>query len=331
MFDATCPLCAFCLRIDCCPRIARRGKTGKSPVMKIRPVAALLTAIALLSCNTAPARAPAAKPRATHPGLWKVYDADTTIYLFGTIHLLPKNFGWQTRAFDQAANKASELVLEVGDLEDQAKVSESFMAQAVSQKPVPVLGRVAPSKRAAFAAMVAKTGIPLATLDKFDTWAVAITISATMLQSMKLSAADGVERILSTRFRAAKKPVSGLETAREQFGYFDALPEAAQRTFLTSLVDEQATMDTEFAKMIGAWSRGDDKAIALSFDDELRLSPELTEVLLRKRNANWAAWVAKRLEKPGTLMIAVGAGHLAGPESVQARLRAKGFKVVRVQ
>jgi uncharacterized protein len=299
--------------------------------MTFRSLTTLFAAIALISCSDAPAKSPPRLPASGHPGLWKVADADTTIYLFGSIHLLPQNYKWQTPVFDRAANAASELILEVGDLDDQAKTMQAFMAIAMSPDNVPVLDRITPSKRAELAAMIKQAGYPPDSLNAFDTWAVAISLSATMIQGMKLSPADGVEHVLAARFRAQKKPVSGLETASQQFGYFDTLPEAAQRVFLTSLVDEKGNMDAEFTKMISAWGKGDDKAIALSFDDELRLSPELSEVLLRKRNANWADWVATRMAKPGTLMIAVGAGHLAGDQSVQALLAKRGIKVTRIQ
>ena len=83
--------------------------------------------------------------------------------------------------------------------------------------------------------------------------------------------------------------------------------------------------------MIGAWGKGDTKAIAVTFDDELRLSPELTEVLLKRRNIAWADWIGKRMDMPGTVFVAVGAGHLAGEGSVDALLSAKGLKVARVQ
>jgi uncharacterized protein len=109
------------------------------------------------------------------------------------------------------------------------------------------------------------------------------------------------------------------------------LPEKSQRVFLTSLIEEQADVNTEFGKMISAWSRGDDKAIAISFDDELRISPELSDVLIRQRNANWTAWLTERMKTPGTIFVAVGAGHLAGKDSVQTMLAKKGLKTVRVE
>ena len=97
------------------------------------------------------------------------------------------------------------------------------------------------------------------------------------------------------------------------------------------MVDDATDPQKEFNDMVSAWSRGDDKAIALTFDDELKLSPELVEALLHQRNANWKIWLEKRLEKPGTIFVAVGAGHLAGPDSVIALLSKDKFKVERIQ
>jgi uncharacterized protein YbaP (TraB family) len=41
--------------------------------------------------------------------------------------------------------------------------------------------------------------------------------------------------------------------------------------------------------------------------------------------------VRERLHKPGTVFVAVGAGHLAGKGSVQAQLAAAGISAQRVQ
>ncbi len=293
----------------------------------------LLTATACaLLCSIATASTPRILAKTgIHPGLWKIADADTSIYLFGTIHVLPKNYQWRTPVFNAVANSAKELVLEVNDLDDQTKTAQTFLKLATSPGLPPVLDRVAPSKRPALSRLVMNSGLPAATLNGFETWAVAVTLSSGMLKELDVSPNDGVEHLLSAQFRAAKKPVKGLETSEWQLGLFDKLPESVQRVFLDGLIDEQTDPAKEFEAMLSSWSKGDDKAIALSFDDEMKLSPELTEVLLRQRNANWTEWLTKRLEKPGVVLVAVGAGHLAGPDSVQALLTKRGIKVTRVQ
>ncbi len=65
-------------------------------------------------------RPPAAEPKAASPAMWKVADKDTTIYLFGTIHLLPKDTKWRSPAFDKAAASADTLVVETIDRRSQS-------------------------------------------------------------------------------------------------------------------------------------------------------------------------------------------------------------------
>lgn len=289
-----------------------------------------LPALSLLAA-CASASPPQPKMPPAHPALWKLSDADTTIYLFGTIHVLAKDYPWRTPAINKALRDARELVLEVADLQDENKTAKTFLKLAVSPGLAPVMDRVAPDKRAGLQKLIDKAGMSASVLNQFESWAVAMTLASGMLKDLDVSPAYGVEKQLQAEFAAARKPVSGLETTEQQLGFFDTLPEAAQRTFLTSMIEDASDPKTEFDKMVSAWSQGDEKAISLTFDDEIKLSPELIEALLHKRNMNWTKLLEKRLEKPGTIFVAVGAGHLAGPDSVIAMLTSDKFKVVRIQ
>jgi uncharacterized protein YbaP (TraB family) len=309
------------------------AKSDERDWMKYKSLFVTL-ASGLLFCTTTtscakPAPTKAAAP--AKPALWKLADADTTIYLFGTIHVLPDGYQWRTKAFDAAAAKSDTLVLEVADLGDTTKTAEVFTRLAMSPNLPPVLDRVPADKRAGLKTLIDKVGFPPSALAKFESWAVAITLAGGVLKDLDLSPDNGVERKLTDEFSAAKKPIIGLETTELQLGIFDKLPQSAQDMFLAGLADEVEDPKAEFDAMLGAWAKGDDKAIATTFDDELRQSPELTDALLRNRNANWTAWLTKRLDTPGTVMVAVGAGHLVGADSVQAMLAKQGVKVTRVQ
>ena len=83
--------------------------------------------------------------------------------------------------------------------------------------------------------------------------------------------------------------------------------------------------------MLDAWAHGDVKGIARTFDRELSDSPALEQDLIRHRNANWSKWIEQRMAEPGTVMVAVGAGHLAGKNSVLELLKRDGYKVRRLQ
>jgi hypothetical protein len=265
------------------------------------------------------------------PALWKVADKDSTIYLFGTIHLLPKGLQWRTPALDAAIAASDMLYLETDLGSDVMASAQTMMKLGVSPGLPPIAERVPAEKRDSFRKAVAEAGVPEQALDRMETWAAALTLLALNFRKMGLDPEAGVERGLASSYNGARKPVRGLETVEQQLGYFDSLSEPAQRALLVSMIDDPAQAHAEFQAMLNAWKSGDTDAIARTFDGETALSPELRDVLMKKRNAAWADWVAKRLDQPGTVMMAVGAGHLAGKDSVQHLLLARGLKATRVQ
>jgi uncharacterized protein len=274
--------------------------------------------------------APAAA-KAARPAMWKVADADTTVYLFGTIHLLPKGQGWRTPAMDEALAGADELVLEVADVDDMMASAQAMAKLGLSPGLPPIAERVPESKRAALRAMIAESGYPEAAYDRMETWAAALPLLGVTFRRIGLDPSLGVEQQIGTPFRKSGKTVTGLETVEQQLGYFDTLSEDAQRALLLSVVEDSADTKAQFRQMLDAWASGDLKGIARTFDDETQMSPELKSALMSRRNATWADWLERRMEKPGTAFVAVGAGHLVGRDSVQAMLKKKGIRAKRVQ
>ena len=286
----------------------------------------LIAAVLLSACQQT-----AADARVARPALWRMADKDTTIYLFGSIHLLPKDLSWHTPALNNAIAKSQGLVLETVLDKDPAAMSALMQRIGMSPDLPPLLDRVPANRRKDVEAQAKKASVPLAVLDRFETWAAALTLASAGLRDIGLSTDYGVEDTLKKSFSDAGKSVTGLETPAEQLGYFDTLPEATQREFLVGILDDQANASKEFAKMIRAWGSGDTAMIAATFDDELKTSGPLSYALIKNRNARWALWLANRMKQPGTVFVAVGAGHLAGTNSVQTLLAKRGFRVWRVQ
>ena len=287
--------------------------------------------LALTGCAAQPEAESASAAAAQRPAMWKVSDADTTLYLFGTIHLLPEGRTWRTPAFEQALAAADELVLEVANVDDAAAGAGAMMKLGLSPGLPPLRERVPEAKRAALDAIIKDSGVPAAALNRMETWAASIILLGVSFQRMGLDPKLGVESAITGPFKASGKPVRGLETIEEQFGFFDTLSEDQQRTFLEGVLDSPDEAKKQFAAMLEAWARGDQEGLARAFEDEQNLTPALREVLLTRRNAKWAQWLDARMDKPGTAFIAVGAGHLAGKDSVQAMLGKYGHKAQRVQ
>lgn len=289
--------------------------------------------LALAACSPVdPPQSSTEAPAQGRPALWKLADADTTIWLFGTIHALPPGYQWRDAVIDKALAESDVLVVEaVLDRQDPAKAMALITKLGMTPGLPPLVERVPADKRPALAALIARSKLPVELLNGMDTWSGALMLMPVVLGDLGVAGGTGVEEALESDFRAAGKPIEGLETAEQQLGVLDGLPEEAQREFLATLAEDSSKDREEFEKMLAAWSRGDEKGISASFDKELKHSAVLRDALLTRRNAAWTTWLQARLDKPGTVFVAVGAGHLAGRESVVRMLKAKGLKVQRVQ
>ena len=266
------------------------------------------------------------------PALWEVSDPDTKIYLFGTIHLLPQNYQWKSRTIDAAIASSDTLFVEtIVDPRNPQAIAGELARLGFSRGLLPIANRIHPAKRPLLEAAIAKSGIPRHVFDQMETWAAAFTLLGVQFKELGLEGQHGVEESLRQAFASAGKPIGQLETNSQQLGFFDTLPQHAQRALLEGAIEPSAKMSGDFAGMLHSWANGDVEAIAQTFNSSLSGSPELMDALLRRRNANWSNWIANRMVTPGTILVAVGAGHLAGDESVQRYLESRGYKVRRVQ
>jgi uncharacterized protein YbaP (TraB family) len=136
---------------------------------------------------------------------------------------------------------------------------------------------------------------------------------------------------LSNAAKAAAKPISGFETLSEQLGFFDALPMSSQIAFLNVMVKDLDKLGPQLDTMVGQWGAGDPAALAETMNEGLAETPDVAKTLLWDRNARWAEQIEARMAQPGTVFVAVGAGHLAGAKSVQDYLKERGLKVTRIQ
>jgi uncharacterized protein YbaP (TraB family) len=283
-----------------------------------------------LMLGAAPAAAKALQT--ARPALWEVSDPDTRIYLFGTIHLLPDDMKWRSAKFDDAVANSQQLIVEtIVDQQNLQSIQQAKFQLGFARGLPPIAERVPAADLPKLRAAIKKSGAPEQVFDQMKTWLAAITLLSLQFQEMGLQGSHGPEEILRQQFISTKKPIGELETNLEQFSYFDRLPEKAQRQLLQGAIEPTANVDQEFKGMLASWSRGDVRQIANTFNRELSESKDIRENLLDARNANWARWIEHRLAEPGTIMVAVGAGHLAGKGSVLDTLRKNGYKIRRLQ
>lgn len=302
----------------------------------LRPAAcalALFSAMPAIADDAAPASVQvpeqAEVPAPAHPALWKIADKDTTIWLFGTIHILPGNVDWDTGAVAKAFASSNELVTEIPI--DAAQASQSIILQKSLREDGKTLRETLSEKeRAAYDAGMKSIGLPPQTFDKNDAWFAALMLTLMPLKVAGYNLQSGVDTQVGEKAAARHMDNAALETPEFQISLFDSLPQKTQRKYLDEVLESLPTVKTDIDSMVSAWKAGnaDDLAKLLNEQED---DPTLRKVLLTNRNKTWAKWLKARLKQPGTVFVAVGAGHLAGQNSVQDQLARIGIKAERVQ
>jgi len=264
--------------------------------MRKRAIAFALT-VAGLTSGASAASIPAALPDAD-PAIWVINDHDTTIYLFGTFHALDGRSAWFNDEIRTAFAASDELVLET----------------------------VIP-ERIAFAAKASDGSDPASFL-------AATRMAMVAGRARGMQAGNGADHVLRHAAEYWGKPVGGLESFTAQLGMFDRLPAQPLRAApAMNPAQVRATMNDlslVMGEMQSAWNRGDWRLFTTMLTDMRINSPQSYNVMFAQRNAHWANWIAQRLQRPGTVFVAVGTGHLVGRDSVQAKLALRGVRSARI-
>jgi uncharacterized protein YbaP (TraB family) len=300
----------------------------------MRILARIATAIVAILFLTSPGFAPICARTVNygttaHPALWVVKDGDTTIYLFGTIHVLRPDVRWLDGPVKQAFDKSDTLVLEVLT-PDPSEMAAQTAKLAIAPGGPPLSEKLDPPLRTRYLALLQQLGVPKEHLEAVHPWFAALTLSILPLEKLGYSADSGAEDVLRKAAQQDGKQLLALESVDEQLGFFAGLPEKTQITFLSATIDDAAKAEAEINKMVANWSAGNPDALAAEMNQSLKEMPDIAQALLYDRNKRWAHWIDERLKKPGTVFIAVGAGHLAGRGSVLDELAALHIPAQRV-
>lgn len=286
----------------------------------------LACAAMLAAC--APAAPPIVEGQA-RPAVWEARLGETRLILFGSIHQLPAELDWFDSVLAREVASADRLYLEIAP-EEAAGAPALFDAIADDEPVAPLDRRI--GLTATDRALSLLPGIDEAAIDGTESWALALMIGNAIAANNGLSGDAGVESRLTTAFERSGKPVTGLETARDQLSLFDTLDPAVQNAMLVRAINRSEGARERTRDLIRAWARGDVAAIGVAAASELSEFPALETGLINGRNRVWADQLAAQAQTiSGTAIVAVGAGHLAGDGSLDRLLAERGFTVRRIQ
>lgn len=280
--------------------------------------------------TAASASAPIPRAEGAGPPLWAVKDADSTVYLFGTIHLLRPGTAWGSDKVDAAFASASEVWVEIADQDDQAVVMPVIRQHGVDPSR-PLSSLLSTEDLTAFDRVARANGASAAALDPYRPWLAALMISTSAPTSAGYRSEAGVDKTLMDRARAQGKALRGFETADIQVRLIAGMSEQAQVAYLNHYVRNADRIVANLDETVAAWLQGDAAEVGrLNRANTRDVHEDVHRAALIVRNADWTDQIATMMQGSGAAFVAVGAAHLMDQDSVLDMLRAKGFTVERL-
>ncbi len=268
------------------------------------------------------------------PALWEVRSPSSKgkLYLFGTFHLLPKSVEWQTKAFEKSAKSSKIFVFELTEADMKNPENQQLLLSRGMLPSDQTLDQlVGPALFAKVEAASKVVGVPTLALNRMRPWMASVLLAVQSAKAAGFEPGLGVEAILQARADKYNVPVSSLETMAEQVDALAAMDDDGGRQMLEETVAELATAEKTFADMLAAWASGDSGKIEAAFLNDMQSHPKAYDALLKQRNLRWLPKLEALVQKREPVFVAVGAGHLVGPDGVVTLLHAKGYYVKLLQ
>src|ERR1044071_4923843 len=263
------------------------------------------------------------------PAMWVIRDRDSTIYLIGTVHLLRHETDWDSSKVRKTVAESTELWLEVANIDDEFTITP-LVGQYGIDLEKPLSSKLNATQRAKLAQVAATYDVPPQSLELIKPWMAAIMFTVLPLQQAGYDQSAGVDRVLKMQAEKEGDKIFGFETAEEQVRFFAEMPEADQIAFLEQTLREAEKGMAQLEKLARAWMDGHIDTIGqILLNDFKKETPALYEKFIVQRTIAWSEKIAEILQGSGVQQIAVGAAHLAGPDSLQVQLAKRGIRAER--
>lgn len=285
--------------------------------------------------------APAVYPQETEtseaPGLpmWVVRDADSTIYITGTIHLLRDDAQWRSPKLDAAFAEASELWLELAEIADEQVMETNFtplMEKYAAYDGPPVSSLLNEKERILLGKALAKAGAPadvMDALDRMQPWMTMQWIGREQFTNGVYKSDNGIDVTFAKMALERGIPVRGMEDLETQLALFADTSVDEQMAQLRAMLNASPSLHKQRERLsdvaFGGWLRGETHMTEALILFTQMMSGAASDPMFKDRNEAWAGVVEEMLKGSGVSFIAVGAGHLVGPNSLQDRLKLRGI------
>lgn len=272
-----------------------------------------------------------ARARNDGPAIWVVKDEDSTLYLFGTVHLLPDDLNWQRDDMKNALDSAGTVYFEIPS-DDAAQVEANVLTTNLGlYGSGSRLSKYLDSYQLKLLEAASHNGnLSYAALDSMKPWLAAEFLTVAAAVDVGLSPDLSADAALKNRAERSQKNILYLDTIEGQIRASADQPDFVQMAVLTETLSQFNDIGNDMSRVVQAWSVGNtpflEKELIAAFKTR---SPDYYQTLFADRNTAWAKEFDRFMQGSGTGFAAIGVGHLLGDESVLRRLKDEGYAVKR--
>lgn len=263
--------------------------------------------------------------------VWKVTNDQHSLYIGGTIHVLtPKDYPLAKEY--ELAYQASDKVIFETDMEavSSPEFGQKMMDQMMYNDGTTINKVLQPDTYKALAIHLSSRQIPMQAFASHKPSLLAISLTFIELQAMGYTS-EGVDMFFANMAKDEGKEQGWLETPDEQLAFIAKLSGDDPNAMIEYTLKDIKKMPEMFAKLHSTWLAGDMQGMADVGITPFKTDyPDIYQDLLVTRNINWLPKIVNMLSDQPIEFVLVGALHLAGPDSVLAKLKAKGYKIKKL-
>lgn len=298
--------------------------------MPLWAVHMLFAACAMLAIAAGAAAAETAISKAA-PALWRVQHGTSTVYLLGSLHILPRDFSWRTPQIEAAIAASDRFYFEVPVDKDALKAQKEFVIQnGILANRQTLRGLLSPAEFQRYSAVLRRTGIKAMFYERYRPWLASVMVGLAYLHTRDLTTLKGADDDVMAYAREHDRPLLYLESIQDQMKLLTAGSDESQLRALKALIQSLPGSREQETVLRQVWASGNAKAMNAILDSYFRGHPEAQELLIDRRNHYWLPVLNDVLaQESSTTMITVGVAHIGGRAGLLALLCGEGYKVER--
>jgi hypothetical protein len=273
--------------------------------------------------------ASSAQSTAARPPLWRVQHGTSTVYLFGSLHVLPKDYVWTTPQIEAAKQASDRFIFEVPVDEAALKDEKQFIIEhGILAKRQTLRGALSGNEFQTYSAVLRHAGMKEEQFERFRPWLAGVVVGLAYLHGDDLNSLRGADDDLMDYARSHGRTLTYLESVRDQMQLLTNVAEPEQlKALKTMLVSLRSSRNQEQA-LLSLWASGDAARLSALLDAYFSRHPDAQDMLVNARNRHWLPVIRDSLAREnGTTMITVGAAHIGGRNGLVALLCGEAYAV----